>query len=164
MNRRNRIGKWRTSTWITVLGAIFCGTPYAGEVVTPPSVEGGYGVVASTTGLRCYFAGRWIASNLGTAVIEVRGAEVSGVMRQFDTSLARNLYEMRFTATVDERTGSATGTQQYTFLTGFPRSTYSGEFGLELFGNANAMTMVYSNGLGGNFRERLIKTQSGECS
>ena len=164
MNRRSRIGKWRIGAWITAFVAAFCGTAYAGEVVSSPSVEGGYGAVHSTTGLRCYFAGRWIASNLGTAVIEVRGEEVSGVMRQFDTSLARNLYEMRFTATVDDKTGSATGTQQYTFLTGFPRSSYSGEFGLELFGNTNAMTMVYTNGLGGDFREILIKTQSGECS
>ena len=157
----------KTSTFrnIAILGALLAipvAAPEASEILLEPTVESTYGAAQPDRDLRCFLAGRWYLGNLGIAAIEVKGRELSGVMRKFDDSISRSLYEMRFTATVGEDGRSAEGKQSYTFLTGF-KATYTGKFSLGLSENTSSMTMTYTNGFA-TFKELLVKTASGECA
>lgn len=137
--------------------------PGFAEVLSPPSIATGYGLALPGASLRCYFSGRWITPNLGAASIEVTGSSMVGVSRRFDNSMARNLYEMHFNALVSDSSRSASGTQNYRFLTGFFPASYSGSINFRLLRDINQLEVTYSNGFF-TFEEVWVKTKSGECS
>lgn len=137
--------------------------PGIAEVLSPPRIATGYGLAPPGTNLRCYFSGRWITPNLGAASIEATGSSIVGVSRRFDNSMARNLYEMQFSARVSDSSRSASGTQNYRFLTGVFPASYSGSINFRLLRNINQLEVIYSNGFF-TFEEIWVKTKSGECS
>ena len=131
--------------------------------VLAPMTEARYAAAPSDdAGLGCYFAGRWIAPDVGSADIRVQGNRLTGVMLKFDDSLARNLYEMHFEAVIDERSRTAKGSQSYVFLTGFMKPSYSGDFTLTMHDDLSAVTLVFTNGFFA-IEEILVKTKSGVC-
>ncbi len=151
------------SKHLFLLLLLFWPQPGHSQVLSQPQLESRYGLAPAGTRLRCYFSGRWITPNLGAANIAVSGSSLSGVSRRFDTSLAQNLYEMKFSAQFGSSSRSADGQQNYRFLTGLLPASYSGSINFRVLPNINQMRVTYSNGFF-TFEEIWVKTKSGACS
>ncbi|MCP1335544.1 hypothetical protein [Futiania mangrovi] len=101
-----------------------------------------------------------MTTGLGTAVIRVDGRQLSGVMSQFDDSLAQNLYRMEFRANIDPTGRQAKGEHSYSFMTGAGFS-YSGSITLTLSPDLSRLSIVFTNPI--PIEDSFLKVLSGEC-
>ncbi len=152
----------QTRALVLVFVALLVANGASGDVFDPQT-EAHYARAHNPDDLRCYFAGRWIGPNLGTADIRVQGSRLTGVKRIFDDSLARNLFEMQFSSTVGEKSRRSVGKHSYQYLTGFGRFSYAGDIVLELADDLSSMRLVYTTGFG-SIENIFVKTRSGECT